>query len=168
MISLLILALTASAQAQRPFEPVYGCTWVPEFTAITNFTFTRSANDSAPAYIQWQAPGLPIACNATTTIPKPSTRANVACKQADSGAYYLLSTDETSGTNVTLGFTFYAQCAASIFAFYYEAVVSLSCESDTDGITACGAPSNTTARVWTYQYLSVVIRIRPRREAETD
>jgi hypothetical protein len=157
----ILSALTASSQAQA-FQPVHGCEWITATTPITNFTlFHRATNDSAPAYVKWLAPVLGVSCSvsesSSTAIGTPNTTTTVPCTAPGSSptnARFLLSVDEGSGDlgNATLYFVRYTQCAASIFAFYYEANFPLSCVMDAGGET-CLAKGNATASVTTELWL---------------
>jgi hypothetical protein len=151
----LLSALTAPSEAQT-FTPVHGCEGFTETTPVTNFTlFHRATNDSTPAYVKWLAPVVGVSCSASesssTAIGTPNTTTTVPCTAPASDetkARFLLSADESSGdlSNATLYFVRYAQCAASIYAFYYKANFPLSCAMDTRGET-CVAQGNATARV---------------------
>lgn len=159
-----LLALTASSQAQV-FTPIHGCEWVPQTTAVTNFTLFHSAsNDSTPDYVDWQAPALRVSCHAsnpsttgtTTAIGDPGTSTTVDCTASGSDptkGTLLVSADDGSGSNATLKFMAYAQCAADIYAFYYEANFLLSCASDAWGSTTCVSKGNATASLTSELYL---------------
>jgi hypothetical protein len=157
-------ALAAFLQAQV-FVPVYGCEWVPPTIAVTNFTFSYStSNDSSPSYVQWQAPTWGTSCNASnptstgsiTTIGKPGTVTYVPCKSTSSDpttGSFQVTADDGSGSNATLNFVAYAQCAADIFQFDYEANFPLACATDAEGIGTCVPKGNATAVVIHETYL---------------
>jgi hypothetical protein len=124
----LLSFVAALAQAQT-WVPIHGCEWVPEKTAIANFTLTRSpSNSSTPAYVAWQAPALRVACNATApVIGTPGSTTNVNCVAAssqDTQGTFKVSPD---GSSVTLMFIMYQGCAASIYEFGYKAEFGIVC-----------------------------------------
>ncbi|KAF2033124.1 hypothetical protein EK21DRAFT_109263 [Setomelanomma holmii] len=157
-------ALAASLQAQT-FIPIHGCEWVPQYTSITNFTFVDSpANASTPDSVQWRIPAFGISCNltsqsatgSTTTIGSPGTNTYVPCKATSSDpttGTFLVSADDESGINATLRNVGYAQCAADIYAFHYEANFALLCETDEGGSKTCVTKGNATAVVTGEEYL---------------
>lgn len=161
---ILLSALTASSQAQA-FTPVHGCEWVTQTTAITNFTLFQSAtDDSTPNYVKWQAPALGVSCYisdpSSTAIGSPGISTTVPCTAPASEptkGRFLLSAEDGSGSssNATLNFVAYVQCAASIYAFYYEGIFSLSCATDAGGST-CVSKGNATASVTRELYLPPV------------
>ncbi|KAH7080175.1 hypothetical protein BKA63DRAFT_397575, partial [Paraphoma chrysanthemicola] len=132
-----LLGLTASSIAQFQFTPVHGCEWIEASTPVTNFTLIRGAtNTSTPDFVRWQAPILGLACSASesssTTIGAPGTTTYVPCTSPGSSptnARFLTFDDGVSGnlSNATLYFVRYTQCAASIYAFYYESNFPLLC-----------------------------------------
>lgn len=150
-------ALTAVSQAQSTFVPVHGCEWVPETTPLTNFTLFHGPSDNGtPAYVQWNAPDLRVACysfSSTTSIGKLGTSETVPCTAANSdGSNGWLQVSADAGS-ATLNFVFYAQCAADIFAFHYEATVELSCAVYAKESTRCLSKGNATASVTAEEYL---------------
>jgi len=157
MVFLFLLAFAACTHAQRALLPIHGCEWVPETTAIINFTLSENtSNNSAPTYVQWQAPAFRIVCNASA-VEKPGVRTDVPCTQdnsrQDTPGTLQLSAGNESSSNATLNFKVFAQCAASQFAIYYQAVVALACEKSLAGTTACVPKGNATATVWATEYL---------------
>jgi hypothetical protein len=153
----ILSALIATSHAQFTFVPVHGCEWVPETTALTNFTlFHGPSNFDTLDYVQWDAPALSVSCfnfSTTTSIGKPGTTDTVPCTAANSDptqGMFLVSAD---GSSATLNFVFYAQCAADIFAFHYEAVVELSCGVYAKESNRCLSKGNATANVTAEEYL---------------
>lgn len=156
--AIFLSVLTASLQAQE-FVPIHGCEWVPQTTAVTNFTlFHGASSDSTSDYVNWQVPALSVSCHAsdpsttrsTTAIGDPGTSTTVECAAPASdltAGTFLVSADDGSGSNATLRFMAFAQCAASIYAFYYEANFALACASDTGGSATCVSKGNATASV---------------------
>jgi hypothetical protein len=158
----LLSALTASLHASPPIVPVYGCEKYPLTAALTNFTFTHgtsTTNTNVPSSVKWQAPALGILCSASSTtnsIGTPGTFTSVRCNENPSdqatGSFKILAADGT-GSNATISFITYAQCAADIFGFGWEAVVPLLCASDAVGSETCVAKGNTTANVYATGYI---------------
>jgi hypothetical protein len=160
----LLSALTTSMQAQV-FVPVHGCEWVPPTNAVTNFTLFRSASiDNDQNYVKWQASVFGTVCKAsspsfngsTTAIGKPGINTFVPCTSTSSEpttGTFRVTADDGSGSNATLNFVGYAQCAADIFEFYYEANFPLSCVTDAEGSDTCVPKGNATARVTNEVYL---------------
>ncbi|KAH7086488.1 hypothetical protein FB567DRAFT_72314 [Paraphoma chrysanthemicola] len=155
-IVILLSALVAFSDAQFQFTPVHGCEWIKATTPVTNFTlFHGATNDSTPDSVRWQAPVLGLACSASessaTTIGSPATTTYVPCTSPGSSstnARFLTFDDGASGnlSNATLYFVRYTQCAASIYAFYYESNFPLLCTSDA-GARTCVSGGNATAIV---------------------
>ncbi|KAF2008739.1 hypothetical protein BU24DRAFT_415488 [Aaosphaeria arxii CBS 175.79] len=155
----LLSALIAASQAQMTW-PIHGCPWVTETTLITNFTLFHSASiDSDPDYVSWQVPAYDMICTLTsqsntgkvTPIGKPKTTTVVPCnlyKDESAASRFYVSEDEGSGSNATIRFVYYAQCAASRYAIYYEAGFPQSCVEGEKGVT-CVPSGNTTA--WAVQ-----------------
>ena len=158
---IILSALTAFSQAQA-FVPVHGCEWVTQTTAVTNFTFFQSApSDRTPDYVQWEVPAHRVSCYASSTgsstpIGILGTSTTVPCTASASDptkGRFLLSADDGSGSTATLRFVAYVQCAASIYAFYYQADFPLSCARDAGGSSTCVSQGNATAIVTEELYL---------------
>jgi hypothetical protein len=148
--------LAASRQALSVFVPVHGCEWVPETTAVTDFTLLNSAsNASTPSSVHWQIPAHGVECSvsSTTAIGKPGISTTVPCTASasdDTAGKFRVFSDEG---DAALIFVAYAQCAASIYAFYYRADFLVSCTMDAGGSTTCVPKGNATAVVTTELYL---------------
>jgi hypothetical protein len=150
-------ALIAVSYTQFTFVPVHGCEWVPQTTALTNFTlFHGPSYLNTLDYVQWNAPALSVSCynfSTTTSIGKPGTRDTIPCTAANSDPMQGTLLVSAVDGSATLNFVFYAQCAADIFAFHYEAVVELSCAAYAKESTRCLSKGNATASVTAEEYL---------------
>jgi hypothetical protein len=158
----LLSALTASLQASSPIVPIYGCEKYPLTTTLTNFTFTHgtsTTNNNVPSSVKWQAPALSILCYAsasTNSIGNPGTFTSVSCGEKAPDPVtggFKVPADYATGGNATITFLSYAQCAADMFGFGWEAAVLLSCASDAAGSETCVAQGNVTANVYTTGYI---------------
>lgn len=109
---------------------LHGCESFPTSSAITNFVFiSKALNTSAPSSISWQAPAVGVSCKTTnaTWINNLDHSYSVPCSPPENGYIYDVLRTSTDGTNATINFRAFAQCAASIYAFHYEADFPLDC-----------------------------------------
>jgi len=152
-------ALIATAPALA-YIPIHGCEWVPETTTITNFTFTEdTSTDGAPDYVAWRAPAVGVSCSGSrTSFQDPSASTAIRCTAPASDptvGVFLVSVDDGSGSNATLRFVVYEQCAASIYAFYYQGDFPLACGIQGENAT-CAPKSDAAATVISQLYLPPV------------
>jgi hypothetical protein len=156
----LLSVFGASLHASLAIVPVYGCEKYPQTTALTNFTFTHgtsTTNATGPSSVKWQAPALSVSCSAssssTNSIGAPGTYTSVPCGEKPSDPVMGSFQVSANGSNATVTFITYVQCAADIFGFRWEAVIPFSCASDAAGSETCAANGNTTASVTSAGYI---------------
>ena len=152
MKSFVLLSVLTAPLPVLAYVPVHGCEWVPETTAVTNFTFFDSpSNANALDYVTWQVPTFDLSCyvNNAAIIQDPSISNNLLCNKTTSSykteARFIVSADNGAGRNATVRFLDYVQCAADIYAFYYKGNFPLSCTNDAGGNATCISKGNATA-----------------------
>ena len=138
--------------------PIHGCEWLPNTTAVTNFSyFASSSTTTTPDYVSWTVPAFSTTCNATFTGPDFRTSeynsTNVQCRSSHSDPNTGFFLQSLTGANATLNFSTYAQCAADIFEIYYSAPTVFDCVNDEAGDKNCVARGNITASVSAANYL---------------
>jgi hypothetical protein len=125
----LLSVFGASLHASLAIVPVYGCEKYPQTAAVTNFTFTHgttTTNTTGPSSVKWQAPALSVSCSAsssTNSIGAPGTYTSVPCGEKPSDPVTGSFQVSANGSNATITFTTYVQCAADIFGFRWEAII---------------------------------------------
>jgi hypothetical protein len=152
-------ALAAFSPALADFVPIHGCEWVPSTAAITDFAFlSKASNTSASTSISWKAPAVSASCKATDTTPIPNVGLaySVPCSPPENGMITDILWLLDGGDSARITFRSFAQCAADIYAFHYEAVFPLDCSKDTEGITNCAAKGDVVANCTGEEYLPPV------------
>lgn len=145
----LLFLFTASSHA---LVPVHGCEKTPDTTAITNFTlFHNATTGSTSDYVKWQVPALTVSCSSSTggmtAIGQPGVNTFVPCNMDGTkleNGRILLAADSGIDSVAKIGFSIWAQCAASRFEFYYEGSFLLSCATDVSGSATCVPKGNAT------------------------
>ncbi|KAF2449304.1 hypothetical protein P171DRAFT_427510 [Karstenula rhodostoma CBS 690.94] len=152
----LLLALATASTALAAFVPIHGCEWVPSTTAVTDFVFLSNAsNPSAPSSISWKAPAVAATCKTenATWLPISGHQYSVPCVPPENGLIQDILRVSGDGTTALIMFRAYAQCAASIYAFHYEAVFPLDCTEGSGGFTRCEAKGDVAANCTAEEYL---------------
>lgn len=152
----LFLVLAALSMALADFVPVHGCEWVPFSTSVTDFVFLFNSTDTnAPSSISWNAPTVSAHCKTTnaTWTPIYGHQYSVPCSPPEGGLIQDILRVSEDNTTALIMFRAFAQCAASIYAFHYEAKFPLDCIKDSEGITSCVAKGDVTANCTAEEYL---------------
>lgn len=155
MVSLTtVLSTTAAAAATAlaDFVPIHGCEWVPSSTAIKDFVFLTGASNTST--ISWNAPTVSAFCktaNATPTLIGGYAY-SVPCSPPENGITYDILRVSEDDTTATMMFRAFAQCAADIYAFHYEATFSLNCAKVSEN-TSCTADGDVVAICTSEEYL---------------
>ncbi|OAL44091.1 hypothetical protein IQ07DRAFT_649535 [Pyrenochaeta sp. DS3sAY3a] len=143
---LLLATLPTLTHAQTPITvPVHGCTYIKETTPVTNIslsTLTTSLpstngtqTTTTTSTATWRVALFGMACagsNPNATFPS-SVVCNATASEPTSARLTLADSGAAAYKTVSLFFMAYAQCAASIYAFYYQADFALSCVETGEG-----------------------------------
>ncbi|KAL5433538.1 hypothetical protein PMIN07_006021 [Paraphaeosphaeria minitans] len=151
--SSLFLLTAAASTILAEFVPIHGCEWVPSSTAVKDIVFLSDASNTSA--ISWNAPAVSASCKTAnaTWIPINGHQYSVPCSPPENGMIYDIFRVSEDGTTALIMFRAFAQCAADIYAFHYEAVFPLDCKEDSEGSTGCAAKGNVTANCTAEEYL---------------
>ncbi|KAK7183596.1 uncharacterized protein CC84DRAFT_1201311 [Paraphaeosphaeria sporulosa] len=151
--SILFVLVAAASTTLAEFVPIHGCEWVPSSTAIKDFVFLSDASNTSA--ISWNAPTVSASCKTANATWHESEghEYSVPCSPPENGMIYDVLRVSGDGKTASIRFRTFAQCAADIFAFHYEAVFPLDCTEDSEGSTSCVAKGNVTADCTAEQYL---------------